>query len=93
MINILLLKNLIRYNSNQGWNNDKCQCNCEKHHIQEKEYAWNPSPCNYENEKYLASIMDDSAFICDEVIDAEAKLNSKVTKLSLKDGDDKTEAI
>ena len=37
--------------------------------------------------------MDDSAFICDEVIDAEAKLNSKVTKLSLKDGDDKTEAI
>ena len=29
---------------------------------------WNPATCNRENGKYLASIMDDSAIICDEVI-------------------------
>ena len=29
---------------------------------------WNPATCNWENGKYLASIMDDSAIICDEVI-------------------------
>ena len=38
----------------------------------EKDYVWNPSTCNCENGKYLASIMDDSAIICDEVIDADA---------------------
>ena len=27
-----------------------------------KDYIWNPSACSCENEKYLASIMDDSAF-------------------------------
>ena len=32
-------------NSDQWWNNDKCRCECKKHHI-----------C--ENGKYLASIMD-----------------------------------
>ena len=24
--------------SNQGWNNDKCRCECKKHHICEKDY-------------------------------------------------------
>ena len=33
-----------------------------------KVYVWNPATCNCENEKYLPSIMDDSAIICDEVI-------------------------
>ena len=33
-----------------------------------KSYVWNPATCNCENGKYLASIMDDSAIICDEVI-------------------------
>ena len=33
-----------------------------------KNYVWNPATCNCENGKYLASIMDDSAIICDEVI-------------------------
>ena len=36
-----------------------------------KEYVWNPSACIFENRKYLASIMDDTAIICDEVIDAD----------------------
>ena len=65
-------------NSTQWWNNDKCWCQCKKHHICEKDYVWNPATCNCENGKYLASIMDDSAIMCDEVIesykeDAEAK--------------------
>ena len=55
-------------NSNQWWNNDKCQCECKKHHICEKEYFYNPATCNYQNGKCLASIMDDSAIICDKVI-------------------------
>ena len=35
-----------------------------------KDYVWNPSTDNCENEKYLASIMDDSTSICDEVIES-----------------------
>ena len=31
-------------------------------------YVWNPATCNCENGKYLASVMDDSTIICDEVI-------------------------
>ena len=50
-------------NSDQWWTNDKCQCGCKKHHICEKDYVWNPATCNC-----LASIMDDSTIICDEVI-------------------------
>ena len=34
-----------------------------------KGYVWNPATCNCENRKYLASIMEDSAIICTEVID------------------------
>ena len=56
-------------NSNQRWNNDKCWCEYKKH-ICEKEYAWNPSKCICESEKYLASIMDDSKIICDEVAES-----------------------
>ena len=53
-------------------------------HVCEKDYVWNPATCNCENRKYLASFMDDSAIICDKVIDedadaeAEAKLNDEV---------------
>ena len=40
---------------------------CKKIHICEKDFL-EPATCNCENGKYLASIMDDSAIICDEVI-------------------------
>ena len=30
-------------NSNQKWNNDKCRCECKKHHIFEKDHIWNPA--------------------------------------------------
>ena len=44
---------------------------CKKRHVCEKDYIWNPDTCNCENGKYLASIMDDSEIICDEVVDAD----------------------
>ena len=40
---------------------------CKKIHICEKDFL-EPATCNCENGKYLASIMDDSVIICDEVI-------------------------
>ena len=36
-------------NSNQWWNNDKCRCDCKKHHIRNKYYIWNTAKCNCEN--------------------------------------------
>ena len=44
---------------------------------------WNPATCRCQNGKYLASIMDDSAITCDEIIDAEVKSNEKETKTPL----------
>ena len=55
-------------NSDQWWNHDKCQCECKKRHVCEKDYVWNPATFNCENGKHYASIMDDSAIMCDEII-------------------------
>ena len=46
----------------------KCQCECKKIRVCEKDYIWNLVTRICENEKYLTSIMDDSAITCDEVI-------------------------
>ena len=56
----------------------KCRCECKKRHVCEKYYVSNPATCTCENGIYLASIMDDSAITCNEIIesydeDAEAK--------------------
>ena len=40
----------------------------KKIHVCQKDYVWNPAASICENEKYLATIMDDSAIIFDEVI-------------------------
>ena len=73
-----------KINSDQWWNNDKCSCECKKRHVCEKYYVKNPATSSCKNRKYLASIMDDSAIICDKVRDAdrdvEAKLYDKETK-------------
>ena len=53
--------------SNQKWNNDKCQCDCKKHHICEKDYIFNPVTCSCGKRKYFANIMDDSVIMCDEI--------------------------
>ena len=68
-------------NSNLWWNSNKYRCECIKHHICEKDYIWNYSTCNCENGKYLASIMDNSAIICDQIteVDLETKSNDEKT--------------
>ena len=63
-------------NSDQWCNNSKCRCECKKHSVFEKDYAWNPATCKCENGKYLASIMD--KIICDEIVDVkETNFNEK----------------
>ena len=34
-----------------------------------KDYIWNPATCCFENGKYLANIMGDSAIAIDEIIE------------------------
>ena len=55
--------------SNQEWNNGKCQCECKKHHTCKKVYTGNPATCSCENGKYLASTIDVSVIMCDEIIE------------------------
>ena len=43
----------------------------------EKDYVWSRATYNCTNGEYLASIMDDAAIICDEIIYAEEKNQSK----------------
>ena len=47
-----------------------------------KDHIWNPATCSCKNRKYLASIIDDSVIMCDEIIDMDAgsKLCDKETK-------------
>ena len=42
-------------------------------------YIRNVSACSYKNGKYLASIIGNLVFTCDEIIDAEAMSNDKET--------------
>ena len=57
-------------------NNDKCQYECKKCQVYETDYVWNPFTCDNENEKYLASIIDDSAIRLDKITDADGKAKS-----------------
>ena len=57
-------------NLDQWWNDAKCWCECKTHHVCEKDYIWNPATCSCQNGKYLVSIVDDLAIICDEVIES-----------------------
>ena len=72
-------------NSDQWTNNDKCQYECKKRHVYEKDYIWNPSKCSCENGKYLASVIVDSVTTCYEIIgtDAEAKSYDEETNTIL----------
>ena len=56
-------------NSDEWWNNNKCWCECKNCYVCEKDYVLNPATCSCENGKYLASTMDNSAIMCDEVIE------------------------
>ena len=41
--------------------------------IQIKDYIWNPAICSCKNNKYLASIINDSVTTCNEIIDRKKK--------------------
>ena len=56
-------------NSNVKWNYDKRWCECRKHQICEKDYIWNPTTRSCKNDKYLASITDNSLITRDEIIE------------------------
>ena len=46
----------------------------------QKDYVWNPATCSCKNGKYLASVMDVSVIMCDEVIESyneETNFNEK----------------
>ena len=61
------------FNSNHKWNNNKCWYECKnpkEHHVCDEDYIWNPDTCSCKNGKYLASIIDDSVIMCDEIINA-----------------------
>ena len=67
-------------NSDKWWNNNKFWCECKKRDVCERDCVWNPATCNCKNRKYLASIMDDSAITCDEIIelhDDETKFHER----------------
>ena len=67
----------IKCKSNQWWNNDRCRCECKKIHVCEKDYIWNHVR-NCRNREKLASIMDDSNVIFDNIIDVkETNFNEK----------------
>ena len=59
-----------RFNSGQWQNNVNISVKC---HACGKKFIWNPSTCSCKNGKYLASIMDDSAIMCDEIIESYDK--------------------
>ena len=69
--------------SHKWLNNDERLWECKKRHVCEKDYIWNPATCSCQNGIYLASIIDDSAITCDEIIDAEVKSNDEETKTCL----------
>ena len=71
-------------NSDQWQNNVKCQCECRKHHVCEKDYVWNPAICNCENEKYIATIKDDSVIMCNEIIEETVSIKSNENKANCK---------
>ena len=41
--------------------------------IFEKDFIWSPDTCSCKNGKYLASIIDGSVIVCDEIIGTDAK--------------------
>ena len=56
----------------------------KKRHIFEKYYIWNPSTCSCENGKYLASIMDNSAIMCDEIVESYPKKQKQFQQILIK---------
>ena len=61
-------------NSNHKRNNNKCWRKCKNR----KDYIWNPATCSCEKSKYLASIINDSVIICEEIIKETKTIPTKI---------------
>ena len=60
-----------KYNSNQKWNNDKCEYkNLKEHYACEKDYIWNLATCSCENGEHLVSSIGDSVIRYDKILNA-----------------------
>ena len=64
-------------NSNQKWNNDKCQCECKRYYTSKKDYSWNPSKCICE---YCSIIGDDSVIVCGKIVNDKDSVSTILTK-------------
>ena len=60
--------NMVICNSNQKWNNKKCQYEYKNYGTCTKNYSWNPSTCISENDKYLKGFADTSEIVRNKVI-------------------------
>ena len=78
-------------NSDQWWNNNKCQCECKN--VCEDDHILKPAKCSCINGKYLATVMDDSAITWGENINAKAKLYDEKTKNVAKKFNDKKKNV
>ena len=45
-----------------------------------KYYIWNPSTCDFENDEYLGSIIDESVNLCNKIIETNLNLKRKHIK-------------
>ena len=66
-------------NSDQKWNNDKCQYECKKYCMCIKDYSCNPSTCICENSRYSKSVVDDSVILCNEIVKVADSVSNSVT--------------
>ena len=60
---VISIKSVVTTNFQCEWKNLREHCLCKNENI------WNLSTCTCENGKYLENIIDDSAVICDEIIE------------------------
>ena len=49
----------------------------KEHHVCKKSYFWNPDSCCCKNSKYSASVTDDFAIMCDEIIEEKKLFQQK----------------
>ena len=69
-----------KYISDQKWHNNKFWCGRKKHHSREKDCTWNPATSSSENDKYSASIIDDSVITCDKIIEETKVVTTNVNE-------------
>ena len=70
-------------NSNQTWNNNKWRCECKslkERHICKIDYIWNTAAWTYKNGKYLASIINNSVIMYDQIISIVDSVTTNVPK-------------